>query len=136
MRAKEIMTKDVITVSPSTRVREVALLLTKNNISGVPVRDRNGQIVGIVSQSDIIGKKGKQVKDIMSKSIVSVSEDTQVEEIAALMIANRIDRVLVMDNAELLGIVSQADIVGAIAAGKHVAVHSPVTPSSTSAGET
>lgn len=106
MLAKEIMTKDVITVDPSTTVRQVAMLLTKNNISGVPVRDKKGKLVGIVSQSDIISKKGKRVKDIMTKEIISVTEQTPVEEIAGLMVANKIDRVLVMDS-ELLALDSK-----------------------------
>jgi IMP dehydrogenase len=106
-------------------VREAALVLTKNNISGVPVRDKNDNIVGIVSRSDIVSKRGKRVKDIMTKEIISVTEQTPVEEVTGLMVANKIDRVLVIDG-ELLDIVSQADIVGAIAAGKQVPVHSPI----------
>ena len=126
MKAKDIMTKEVLTVTPSTTVRELAILLTKNNISGVPVRDKNDKIVGVVTQADIVGKKGKQVKAIMSKKIISVAEDTAVEEIARLMTAQKIKRVPVMRDGKVVGIVSRADIVSAIARGEHVAIHTPV----------
>jgi CBS domain-containing protein len=125
MLAKNIMTRDVITVSPSMTVRQVAMLLTKNNISGVPVRDKNGKVVGIVSHSDIVGKRGKKVKEIMTKKIISVAKQTRVEEIVGMMTAKKIDRVLVMEGDQLLGIVSQADIVGSIAMGRYVAGHAP-----------
>ncbi len=124
--AKNIMTKEVLTVTPSTSVRKLAILLTKNNISGVPVRDKNDKIVGIVTQADIVGKKGKQVKAIMSKKIISVKEETPVEEVASLLTRHRIKRVPMMRGDKLLGIVSRADIVGAIAMGKHVALHTPI----------
>jgi CBS domain-containing protein len=126
MVAKDIMTKEVLTVTPSTTVRELAVLLTRNNISGVPVRDKNGKIVGMATQADIVGKKGKQVKAIMSKKIISVREETPVEEVAGLLTTHRIKRVPVMRGDKLLGIVSRADIVGAIAMGKHIALHTPI----------
>jgi CBS domain-containing protein len=124
--AKDIMTKEVLTVTPSTTVRKLAILLAKNNISGVPVRDKNDKIVAIVTQADIVGKKGKQVKAIMSKKIISVKEETPVEKVASLLTTHRIKRVPVMRGDKLLGIVSRADIVGAIAMGKHVALYTPI----------
>ena len=62
MIAKDIMTRDVITVSPTMTVKKLAMTLIKNQISGAPVADKNGKIVGIVSESDIVAKKGKQVR--------------------------------------------------------------------------
>jgi CBS domain-containing protein len=126
MVAKDIMTKDVVTISSTAGVRDLAKLLTKNNISGVPVADKTGKIVGIATQADVVGKKGKQVKTIMSKKIISVSEETPVEEVASLMTRHRIKRVPVMRGDKILGIVSRADIVGAIASGKHIALHTPI----------
>jgi CBS domain-containing protein len=123
MQAKEIMTPDVITISSTASVRELAKLLTQNNISGIPVTDNKGKIVGIATQADVVGKKGKQVKSIMSREIISVTEETPVAEIARLLTAHRIRRVPVMRDGKLVGIVSRADIVGAIASGKHVALH-------------
>jgi len=126
MFAKDIMTKDVITVSPTATVRNLAMTLIKNQISGAPVAGRNGKIIGVVSEADIVAKKGKDVKTIMTKDIISVTEETAVEEIAKLMTTHRIKRLPVMRGQNMVGIVSRADIVSAIALGKHVAIHTPV----------
>jgi CBS domain-containing protein len=126
MIAKDIMTKDVIAVSPAASVKELAKTLVRQQISGAPVMNKKGQIVGIVSEADIVANKGKQVKDIMSKKVSSIAEDTPVEEIAALMTAHKISRLPVMRGQKLVGLVSRADIVGAIAAGKHIAIYTPV----------
>ena len=126
MVAKDIMTRDVITVSPEISVRNLAMMLIKNQISGAPVAAKNGKIIGVVSEADIVAKKGKDVKSIMSKNVISVSEHTTVEEIARLMTTHRIKRLPVMRGDQVVGVVSRADIVSAIAMGKHVAIHTPV----------
>jgi CBS domain-containing protein len=120
------MTRDVITVDPSMTVKSLAMTLIKNQISGAPVAGKGGKIVGVVSEADIVGKKGKDVKSIMSTKVISVAEDTPVEEIARLMTTHKIKRLPVMRGAEVVGVVSRADIVSAIALGKHVALHTPV----------
>ena len=120
------MTRDIITVSPTMSVKNLAMTLIKNQISGAPVAGKNGKIVGVVSEADIVGKKGKDVKSIMSKSVISVSEETSVEEIARLMTAHAIKRLPVMTEGAIVGIVSRADIVSAIAQGEHVAIHTPI----------
>lgn len=126
MQAKDIMTRDIITVSPNMTIKNLATTLIKNQISGAPVAGKNGKIVGVVSEADIVAKKGKDVKAIMSKKIISVGEDTAVEEIAQLMTTHRIKRVPVMRDNAVVGIVSRADIVSAIARGEHIAIHTPV----------
>jgi CBS domain-containing protein len=126
MLAKDIMTRDVITASPALSIKELAQLLIKNQISGVPVADEQGKIVGLVSEADIIAKKGKQVQAIMSQQVYSVTEETSVEEIAQLMTTHRIKRVPVMNDGRLVGIVSRADIVNTIAMGENLALHTPV----------
>jgi len=122
MIAKDIMTKEIITVSPTTGVKKLAMTLVKNQISGAPVVDKNGKIIGVVSEADIIGKKGKDVRAIMSKKVISVAEDTPVEAIAQLMTTHKITRLPVMRDDKVIGIVSRADIVNAIAMGKHIAL--------------
>jgi CBS domain-containing protein len=107
-------------------VKSLAMMLIKNQISGAPVADKVGKIVGVVSESDIVAKKGKDVKSIMSKKVVSVREETPVEEIARMMTTHHIKRLPVMTDGKVVGIVSRADIVSAIALGKHVALHTPV----------
>ena len=126
MLAKDIMTRDIITVKPNMTVKQLAMLLIKNQISGAPVAAEDGKIVGVVSESDILAKKAKQVKGIMSTKVVSVTEETPVEEIAKLMSTHKIKRLPVMRDSAIVGIVSRADIVSAIALGKHVALHTPV----------
>jgi len=126
MVAKDIMTKKVITVMPLTTVKNLAKTLSGNNISGVPVVDQRGKVMGIVSEADVVAKSGKQVKGIMSKNVVSVKEETEVEEIARLLAAHRFNRVPVLRQGKLVGIVSRADIIRAIAMGKHIALHTPI----------
>ncbi len=126
MFAKDIMTRDVITVSPTATIKNLAMTLIKNQISGAPVAARDGKIIGVVSEADIVAKKGKAVKTIMSKNIISVTEETAVEDIARLMTTHRIKRLPVMRGSDVVGIVSRADIVSAIALGKQVAIHTPV----------
>jgi CBS domain-containing protein len=126
MNAKEIMTRDIITVSPSMKIKDLAMTLIKNQISGAPVAGKDGKILGVVSEADIIGKKGKDARAIMSKKVISVSEDATVEEVAQLMTTHAIKRLPVMNGAAIVGIVSRADIVSAIAQGEHVAIHTPI----------
>ena len=122
MVAKDIMTKEIITVSPTTGVKKLAMTLVKNQISGAPVVDKNGKIIGVVSEADIVGKKGKDVKAIMSKKVISATEDTPVDAVVKLMTTHKITRLPVMRDDKVIGIVSRADIVNAIAMGKHIAL--------------
>src|SRR6266542_4489771 len=126
MTAKDIMTREIITVSPTMTVKKAAMILIKNQISGAPVAGKNGKIVGVVSEADIVTKKGKDVKSIMSKKVISVMEETTVEEIAQLMTTHVVKRLPVMNGEKIVGIVSRADIVSAIALGTHVALHTPI----------
>jgi CBS domain-containing protein len=126
MLARDIMTTDVIAVSPLTPVANLATILNKNHISGAPVLDENGKVIGIVSEADLIARKGKQVKSIMSTRVIEARETTTVEEIASLMIMHKVKRLPVMRGEKMAGIVSRADIVRAIAMGEHIAMHTPI----------
>ena len=126
MVARDVMTRDVVTVGQTLAVRELAKVFVKNRISGAPVVNKSGKIIGVVSETDILTKKGKEVKNIMSRKVIQVDEQTAVEAIASLMIHHNIKRVPVMEEGKLLGIVSRADIIRAIAMGKHIALHTPV----------
>ena len=126
MNAKDIMTREIITVGPAMTIKSLAMTLIKNQISGAPVAGKNGKIIGVVSEADIVAKNGKDVKAIMSKKIISVAEETAIEKIAELMTTHNIKRVPVMRGEEVVGIVSRADIVSAIARGEHIAIHTPV----------
>ena len=126
MIARDIMTRDVYTISPQSSVQEIAQLLSRKHISGVPVCDPDGRIIGIVTEADIIGKVNREglcVADIMSPELIAVDEETPVGEIAMLLTERKIKRVPVMRNGKLVGIVCRADIVQAVAQGHLIIRH-------------
>ncbi|MGA9011717.1 MAG: CBS domain-containing protein [Acetobacteraceae bacterium] len=147
MRAIDVMTPNVITVDPDTLVQDLAKLLSERNISGAPVVDKTGGIVGIVSEGDLLHRSelgterhtqkrrawwlehfaselardyvkshGRTVKDIMTRDVATVGEDTELAEIATLLETKRIKRVPVLRDGKIVGIVSRANLVRALAA--------------------
>lgn len=120
MIASDIMTRRVHTTTPQASVQEVAQLLYRERISGVPVVDEHCQIIGIITEADIIRnieRDERSVADVMSRNLVIVEEDTPVSEIATLLTERRIKRVPVVQAGRVVGIVSRADIVQAVALG-------------------
>jgi CBS domain-containing protein len=113
--AGEIMTRDVLTARPDTPTEELARLLAFHNVSGMPVVDESGAMIGIVSEADVLGKQGATVGEIMTPDVVSVTASTPIEQIAALMAQKKIKRVPVVIDGALAGMVSRADIVRALA---------------------
>lgn len=111
MLARDIMTHEVISIAPSASIREAARLLSDYNISGVPVIDARGAMVGIVTEADLISKEGESVREILTERVISVDERTPVDEIAQILTSNRIKRVPVMRGTRVVGIVSRANIV-------------------------
>lgn len=116
-RARDVMTSEIICTAPDVSVRELSRLLAFHNVSGLPVIDGEGRVVGIVSEADVIGRRGATVADIMSTSLVTAEEDAPLETIAQLMRQHRVKRVLVMRGDEMAGLVSRADLVRALAGG-------------------
>ena len=108
---REIMTRDVITVPATMPVKEVAALLSDKRITGVPVVDEGGNVVGVLSEYDVISRQGATVGDIMSPQVISVTEDTDAEEVASLLTNRRIRRVPVLAGGKLAGIVSRSDLM-------------------------
>jgi CBS domain-containing protein len=124
MIARDIMTSNVCTIRPEASAQEAAQLLSQKRISGLPVVNPDGKIIGIVTEADIISKvnqEGLLVADIMSHEVIAVDEETSVSEIASLLTKQRIKRVPVVQKGRLVGIVSRADIVNAVAQG-HVII--------------
>jgi CBS domain-containing protein len=120
MIASDIMTRKVATIRPETSAQEAAQLLDEKRISGAPVVDAESKIIGIITEADIISKVNRDglcVADIMSHDVIAISEETPVSEIAALLTERKIKRVPVVCNGKLVGIVSRADIVHAVAQG-------------------
>jgi CBS domain-containing protein len=153
MRAMDVMTTDVITVGADTTVQELATLLAERGISGTPVVDSSGSLIGIVSEGDLLHRAeigtahrhrerrrswwldhfasdlardyikshGRTVKDIMTRDVVTVTEDTDLGDVAALLEAKRVKRVPVLRDNRLVGIISRANLVRALGATKGAA---------------
>lgn len=113
MRASDIMTTDVLTVTPDMSVDEVRDLLFQHGVHGVPVVDHSERLVGIVSVVDLAGKLGTRVLHIMAHNPVTASEDASVGEIASLMLTHRVRRVPVLREGRLVGIIGASDIIRA-----------------------
>ena len=111
LRASELMTTSVMTLTADVLVENAARTLFENSISGMPVVDADGRLVGVVSEFDIIAKHGETVGDIMSTDVVSVGEDTDPETIARMLTEQRIRRIPVVREGRVVGIISRSDLV-------------------------
>jgi CBS domain-containing protein len=116
MNAGELMTKKVSCVEPTTKVKELAQLLRDKKISGAPVLEM-GKLVGIVTEADILSRKPGQnlVKNIMKTSVLTVTVGTSVKDVAVILAKKKIKRVPVVKEGKVVGIISRADIVRAMA---------------------
>ena len=108
---REIMTSEVVTVLASLPVDEVAILLHERQITGLPVVDGAGRVVGVLSELDLLSRPGATAGDVMTREVVSVTAETPVEEVVRLLTERRIRRVPVVDGGRLLGLVSRADLL-------------------------
>lgn len=113
----DVMTKEVVTVTPDTSLRNVAKILAEKKISGVPVVD-GGKVVGIVSEADILkaGDMSKTAGEVMVTDVIAVGPEACVTDAAAIMSDRGIKRLPVLDaEGKLVGIISRADVVRAMA---------------------
>ncbi len=113
--ARDIMTQDVVTVLPEAPVQEALDLLVRHRITGLPVVDHSGRLVGVVSESDFIGKRGARVGDIMTRGVVTVGPGEALGEIAELLLRRGIRRVPVVESGKLVGLVSRRDLLSFLA---------------------
>ncbi len=111
MKVKEMMTSPVIHAGPDTSRAAVAESLVENQVSAVLIVDEDGGVVGIVSEHDLLASAGQTARDMMSTSVITVSEDTDVDDVRALLLDRRISRVPVLSGQQLVGIISRSDIV-------------------------
>ena len=105
------MTNDVITFAAGTPVDDVAETLSKRHITGAPVLDAEGYVVGIISEVDVFSKNGATASDIMSPNVITVGEETSLEEVAAIMAGERIRRLPVLSGGRLVGLISRSDVL-------------------------
>ena len=108
---KEVMTRNVVSFREDTPVEEVAATLIEKRITGAPVVSAEGHVVGIVSETDVFSKRGKFARDIMSPRVISVTEETGIDEAARLLIGERIRRVPVVKDGKMVGLLSRSDVL-------------------------
>jgi IMP dehydrogenase len=127
LNAAQIMTRGVFTLPASLSLEGAAWALAHRGVSGAPVRDDDGELVGVLSETDLLeAKVGDQiddplrvVADAMTPALLAVGPNEPVAEVVALMIAHRAHRVLVLaDAGELLGIITTVDVLRELAAGR------------------
>lgn len=124
MLAKDVMSDGVMSVTADATVFEAAVLLVNTHVSAMPVVDKDGFMVGLVSEADLLARaiagqaKGaadssrtQRVIDVMTKNVIAVDEDTPLEDIADLMTRHKIKRVPVLRGKSVVGIVSRVDLL-------------------------
>ena len=115
MRAEDVMTTKVITVTEDQTKQQAARLLSQHRISGLPVVNADNVVVGVVTEYDVISKMGQTVGEIMTRGVISITADTDLAEVGYILVNKRIKRLPVLDQGRLLGIVSRADLVREVA---------------------
>jgi len=115
MKAEDVMTTRVITVTENQTKQQAARLLSQHRISGLPVVNDDHIVVGVVTEYDVISKEGQTVGEIMTRGVISVTPDTDLEDVGQILVHERIKRLPVLDSGRLVGIVSRADLVREVA---------------------
>ncbi|MEG6521634.1 CBS domain-containing protein [Desulfotomaculum sp. 1211_IL3151] len=143
MQAKDIMSTNVITVKGDTTIKEIAEKLIEEKISGVPVVDEEENLIGIVTEGDLLHKEANprtpryfgilgaviyfggmeqykedfkklaalKASEIMTTKVVTAAKETEVSDLANLMIKHNIKRIPITENDKIIGMVSRADII-------------------------
>ena len=144
MHARQIMARNVISVTPEHTVLDAVNLMLRNHVSGLPVLDQAGAVVGMVSEGDFLRRAeigtprkhnrllgfifghgdeaedyvrehGRKISEVMTTSPITVGEATPLSEIVDLLARNNIKRVPVVENGKLVGIISRSDLLQAVA---------------------
>ena len=115
LRARDIMSISVQTITPRTLVHDFAQLLAHHHINGALVVTDDGAVMGIATEGDLLAKTGATVGEIMTPGVISVREETPVSEVAQLLGRLQIRQAPVMRGLRLVGMVNRGDIVRAIA---------------------
>lgn len=116
IKAKDIMVTELLTISPTEKVAAADLLMVRNNIGGLPVIE-NEKLVGIITQKDImlsrfsISVGGLHVEDLMTRNPITVNPETSIEEIIEIMITKKIERIPVIKDEKLVGLVMHGQIL-------------------------
>jgi CBS domain-containing protein len=108
---REIMQRDIETASPDQPIVVTARRLIDAGLTGMPVVDEGGALVGVITEYDIISKQGETVGDIMSRGVVTVSEETPAARVVELVGLHGIRGIPVLADGKLTGLVTRADLV-------------------------
>jgi CBS domain-containing protein len=141
MKVRDVMTRRVISVRPETPLLEAGALMLAHHISGLPVIDANGQVVGIVTERDFLRPRGDQtaprprwfeligssqlaercadcrsrtVAEVMTPAPLTVTEDTSLEQVVNLIEEHDVKRLPVVRDGRLVGVVARADLIRAL----------------------
>ncbi|MCJ7596209.1 MAG: CBS domain-containing protein [Desulfobacterales bacterium] len=116
--AKDVMSKRVATVSAEANIKEVIRLLVENKVTGLPVVSENGDLLGIVTEKDILRMllydrdvKEKTAADLMTTEIISFDENEDLMKIFKSLVEGEFRRVPILSEGKLAGIISRADII-------------------------
>ncbi|HEX6261628.1 MAG TPA: CBS domain-containing protein [Actinomycetota bacterium] len=134
MHVKDVMTTPVVTLRPETPIKEAAALLVRHGVSGAPVVDEHEQLVGIVSESDLMAlettpdprsrirlprwrrvRVPRRVEQVMTRDVVTLPERADVADAARLMLERRVKRIPVVAEGRVVGIVSRRDVLRLLA---------------------
>jgi CBS domain-containing protein len=147
MKAEDVMVRDLVTVEPQTSIADAIKLLAEYDVSALPVVGPDNHLIGILSEADLLEREelgashhrpwwieavtpasklakeftkahGKTVAQLMSTHVISASEDTPLLEIAPLLERNRIKRVPIVRDGKLVGVVSQSNLIQALASSE------------------
>jgi CBS domain-containing protein len=147
MKAADVMVANVISVTPDVLVQDVAYILLSNRISAVPVIDDDGRLLGIVSEGDLmrraeagtgrhrswwlamltrtevlaadyVREHARKITDVMTRNVVTATPDTSLQDIATLLEKNGIKRVPIVEGGKVVGIVSRANLLQALASAR------------------
>ena len=148
MRVSDIMAREVVSVPPDASVREVASLMLERRISGVPVVDAEGKVLGVVSEGDLIRRPeietdlagrswlsifvsdeerarefvkshGRRAREVMTQPAVCVAPETPLDEAVRVMERHHIKRLPVIEQGKLVGLMTRADLVRALLQREH-----------------
>lgn len=128
MRVNELMSSPPISVNPGRPLKEVAEVMLHHRVSAVPVVDASGEIVGILSEADLLNiqaprpaalrlsaREAKVASDVMTKAVIVTRPETTVDDLVRLMIDHHVKRVPVVANGRLVGMISRTDVISILA---------------------
>ena len=144
MQAKELMTSPVRTISLDTTAEEAARIMIEDNISCLPVLDKDGSLAGIITHTDLIPKKrflpladhiysilgsmvsssrieeaaqqlgSRRVEEVMTSPVITTEEEAEFSQVAQAMVSNNINRLPVLKNGVIVGVITRHDLLKAM----------------------